>query len=220
MRILLLGKPGSGKGTQSKHIAASRGIPAISTGDLIRQAIREGTELGVRFKSFTDRGLLVPDDLMIEMVAERLAKPDCKPGFLLDGFPRTVPQAEALERMLAEKGTPLQAAVNLDVPDDILVERATGRRSCPKDGTSYHIKFKPPKNDGFCDACGTGLIQRPDDTEELVKSRLEEYRNKTQPLVAFYQARGILIDLDGVATPEQVQRRIESALNNALRATA
>jgi adenylate kinase len=220
MRILLLGKPGSGKGTQSKHIASSRGIPAISTGDLIRQAIREGTELGVRFKSFTDRGLLVPDDLMIEMVAERLAKPDAKNGFLLDGFPRTVPQAEALERMLIDNATPLQAAVNLDVPDDILIERATGRRSCPKDGSSYHVSFKPPKKDMVCDLCGTALIQRPDDREEVVKARIEEYRTKTMPLQAFYQSRGILIDVDGVASPEQVEKRIESALKNTVRATA
>lgn len=216
MRILLLGKPGSGKGTQSKHIASSRGIPAISTGDLIRSAIANGTELGVRFKGYTDKGLLVPDELIIAMVRERLTNPDTKNGFLFDGFPRTVPQAEALDIMLVEIGKPLDAAVNLDVPDDIILDRAVGRRSCPNDGTVYHVKSKPPKVDGVCDVCGTALIQRPDDTADVVKSRIEEYRQKTAPLVAFYQARKLLIDVDGVATPQQVEHRIESALNNSV----
>src|SRR5262249_28029722 len=157
--------PGSGKGTQSKHIASVRGIPAISTGDLIRAAIRDGTELGKRFKSFTDSGKLVPDDLVIEMVEERLEKADTKQGFLLDGFPRTVPQAEALERMLAKRGQPLDAAMNIDVPDDIIIERTVGRRSCPKDGSVYHVSFNPSKDGVHCDRCGTVLVQRPDDTE-------------------------------------------------------
>lgn len=216
MRLLLLGKPGSGKGTQSTHIASVRGIPAISTGDLIRQAISKGTELGVRFKSYTDAGKLVPDELIIEMVAERLAKADAKTGFLLDGFPRTVPQAQALERMLSERGQPLDAAVNIDVPDDIIVERTVGRRSCPKDGSVYHVTFNPPKNDMACDLCGTPLVQRKDDNEEVVKSRIQEYEDKTRPLIAFYRGRGILIDVDGVASPEHVEKRIESAINNSV----
>ena len=218
MRVLLLGKPGSGKGTQSKHIASSRAIPAISTGDLIRSAIAQGTELGVRFKGYTDKGLLVPDDLIIAMVRERLTNPDTKNGFLLDGFPRTVPQAEALDVMLHELGKPLDAAVNLDVPDDIIIERAVGRRSCPKDGTVYHVKFQPPKTEGVCDLCGTALVHRPDDNAEVVKSRIEEYRQKTAPLVAFYRGRNLLIDVDGVATPAQVEHRIASALNNSVSA--
>jgi len=215
MRILLLGKPGSGKGTQSKHIASVRGIPAISTGDLIRHAIREGTELGVRFKSYTDHGKLVPDELVIEMVEERLAKPDTKPGFLLDGFPRTVPQAEALERMLAKRGKPLDAAVNLDVPDDIIIDRTVGRRSCPKDGSVYHVTFNPSKDGVHCDRCGTALIQRPDDTEEVVKKRITEYERNTHALIDFYRGRRILIDVDGVASPEHVEKRIEAALKSA-----
>jgi adenylate kinase len=220
MRILLLGKPGSGKGTQSKHIASVRGIPAISTGDLIRAAISQGTELGVRFKSYTDNGKLVPDELVVEMVAERLSKPDAKNGFLLDGFPRTVPQAEALEHMLEKRGQPLHAAVNIDVPDDIIIERTVGRRSCPKDGTIYHVKFNPPKHDMKCDLCGTPLQQRKDDTEAVVKSRIQEYEDKTRPLIDFYRGRGILIDVDGVATPEHVEKRIENAINASVAASA
>ena len=214
MRFLLLGKPGSGKGTQSKHIASVRGIPAISTGDLIRAAISGGSELGVRFKSYTDRGLLVPDELVVEMVAERLSKDDAKKGFLLDGFPRTVPQAEALERMLVERGQPLDAAVNIDVPDDIIIERTVGRRSCPKDGTVYHVKFNPSKDGTTCDVCGTPLVQRKDDQAEVVTARINEYEAKTRSLIDFYRGRGILIDVDGVATPEHVEKRIESAINN------
>ena len=212
MRLLLLGKPGSGKGTQSKHIAAVNAIPAISTGDLIRSAIAQGTELGVRFKSYTDQGLLVPDELVVAMVAERLAKPDAANGFLLDGFPRTVPQAEALERMLSERHEPLDAAVNIDVPDEVIIERTVGRRSCPKDGSVYHVKFNPPKHAMTCDLCGTSLIQRKDDSEDVVKSRVREYEEKTRPLIDFYSGRGILIDVDGVATPEQVEKRIATAI--------
>jgi adenylate kinase len=213
MRLILLGKPGSGKGTQSKHISSSRQIPAISTGDLIRQSIAKGTDLGKRFKSYTDKGLLVPDDLMIEMVDERLSRKDARNGFLLDGFPRTVPQAEALETLLEEKKTPLDAVVNLVVPDEILVARATGRRVCPKDASTYHVKFSPPRRPGLCDLCGTALTQRADDTEAVVVQRIEQYREKTAPLIDFYKGRGLLIDVDGEATPEHVEKRIERALS-------
>ena len=193
MRLLLLGKPGSGKGTQAKRIARDESIPAISTGDLIRHAIATGGELGQRFKSFTDRGQLVPDELVLAMVEERLSESDCKMGFLLDGFPRTVPQAEALEAWL--------------------VERAGGRRFCPRDGNSYHITFAPSRKDGVCDECGGTLEQRADDREEVVRARLSEYRAKTAPLISFYEQRGLLVTVDGLGTPDAVEARIEHVLH-------
>ena len=212
-RLLLLGKPGSGKGTQAKRIAERENIPAISSGDLIRSAISTGTELGKQFKSYTDKGLLVPDELVLALVEERLDNDDCKNGFLLDGFPRTVPQAEALAAWLGSHGAPLTSAVNIAVPDSALVERATGRRSCPQDGSSYHVKFAPPKAEGRCDECGGELIQRDDDRAEVVSARIEEYGNKTQPLLAYYQQRGILSEVDGVGSPDSVEERIEAVLH-------
>jgi adenylate kinase len=212
LRLILLGKPGSGKGTQAKRIAAYEGIPQISTGDLIRATIASGSELGKKFKSFTDRGNLVPDDLVLNMVDERLAKPDTKHGFLLDGFPRTVPQAEALEKYLATRALPLSAAVNIAVPDEVLVERAEGRRFCPRDGSSYHVKFAPPKASGKCDTCGSDLLQRDDDKEKVVRVRLREYAAKTAPLIDFYSSRGQLQEVDGVGAPDEVEQRIEAVL--------
>jgi adenylate kinase len=213
MRLLLLGKPGSGKGTQAKRIARDESIPAISTGDLIRHAIATGGELGQRFKSFTDRGQLVPDELVLAMVEERLSESDCKMGFLLDGFPRTVPQAEALEAWLVEHDSPMRAAVKIAVPDEALVERAGGRRFCPRDGNSYHITFAPSRKDGVCDECGGTLEQRADDREEVVRARLSEYRAKTAPLISFYEQRGLLVTVDGLGTPDAVEARIEHVLH-------
>lgn len=213
MRLLLLGKPGSGKGTQAKRIAADENIPAISTGDLIRAAIAEGTKLGHEFKSYTDKGHLVPDELVLAMVEERLGDDDCAGGFLLDGFPRTVPQAETLEEWLGEHDAPIFAAVDIAVPDEALIERAGGRRFCPRDGHSYHIRFAPPQNEGACDQCGGALEQRADDREEIVRARIKEHEKKTQPLVGFYDARGLLRQVDGVGTPEEVEARIEAALH-------
>lgn len=215
MRLILLGKPGSGKGTQAKRVAGREGIPQISTGDLIRAAIAGGSELGKRFKAFTDAGQLVPDQLVIDMVRERLTKGDCGGGFLLDGFPRTVPQAEALEVLLRERREALSSVIDLAVPDELLVERAAGRRFCPRDGHSYHVTFAPPKVTGRCDACGGDLAQRPDDAEPVVRARIDEYRTKTAPLVDFYRRRGVLVEVDGVGTPDEIERRIRAVLHRA-----
>lgn len=213
MRLILLGKPGSGKGTQSKHIAAAHGIPAISTGDLIRDAIDEGTELGKRFQSYTESGQLVPDELVVAMVDERLDKADTRDGFLLDGFPRTVPQAEALDQLLEERSVGLDSVIYLKVPDDMLVDRAVGRIVCCNCGASYHLRFKPPTRSGICDVCGhQDFKQRDDDREEVVRKRVAEYEAKTSPLVDFYRGKGVLSDVNGVGSPSEVQERIEHAL--------
>jgi adenylate kinase len=215
MRVVLLGKPGSGKGTQARRIAKTANIPAVSTGDLIRQAISTGSELGKRFQGFTNRGLLVPDELVLALIEERLNKGDCHAGFLLDGFPRTIAQAEALERWLVHQGTPLDATLNINVPDSALVERAVGRRFCPKEGTSYHVKFAPPQVVGVCDGCGTALEQRPDDRADVVMARVAEYKGKTAPLLDFYAQRKLLVEVDGVGTPVEVGARIDHALGTA-----
>lgn len=212
MRLVLLGKPGSGKGTQAPRVASSVGVVAISTGDLFRAAVAAGTVLGRRFKEFLDRGELVPDDLVLKMIEERLVEPDCKSGFLFDGFPRTVPQAESFELLLRGRKIPIDAVINLDVPDNVIVERAEGRRTCPKDGRVYHVKFAAPKVVGACDACQTPLVQRADDHRDVVKKRLEEYRQKTAPLLDFYQKRNLLKRVDGVGTLEEVGERVVQAL--------
>lgn len=215
MRLVLLGKPGSGKGTQSKFIAGAYSIPAISTGDLIRAAIGEGTELGRRFKTFTDSGLLVPDELVVAMVGERLSKGDCARGFLLDGFPRTIPQAEALERLLAERGLPLDCALNIEVPDELLVERSAGRWWSPDSGATYHVRFNPPRVPGMDDATGKPLVQRDDDRPDVVRARVAQYREKTEPLLAFYKERGLLAEVNGVGALEEVTARVRRALDAA-----
>lgn len=212
MRLILLGKPGSGKGTQAKRMAENLKVPAISTGDLIRAAIVQATELGQEFERFTRQGHLVPDDLVLGIVADRLGLSDTMDGFILDGFPRTVPQAEALEQRLERAQTPLRAALNIDVPDGALLERAIGRRFCPADGSSYHVSFAKPRRDGVCDACGGNLAQRADDTEDVVRARLEEYRAKTEALVGYYERRGLLRQVDGVGTPDEVSHRIDAVL--------
>ena len=212
MRLILLGKPGCGKGTQSVAIASRYEIPAVSTGDLIRAAIKDGTELGREFQGFTSKGALVPDRLVLDMVQERLDQADCTQGFLLDGFPRTVPQADALEAMLEAQGKPLDKVVYLDVPDEILVRRATGRRYCPKSGATYHIEFNPPTVDGICDVSGGPLLQREDDQEAVVVARLQEYGAKTAPLVEYYNSRGKLVKVDGVGEVADVQGRIYQSL--------
>lgn len=192
MKIVLLGAPGSGKGTQAARITAEFGIPAISTGDMLRENMRKGTELGLKAKAFMDGGNLVPDDIILEMVGERLKQPDCANGFLFDGFPRTIPQAEALEKVAA-----LDCALLLDVPDKFIEERMTGRRVCPKCGRTYHVTNIPPKVAGICDDCGTELVQRDDDSPETVRARLRVYHDQTEPLVDFYKGRGILKVVDG-----------------------
>ncbi|MEM6731388.1 MAG: adenylate kinase [Myxococcota bacterium] len=213
MRLILLGKPGSGKGTQSRHIATVHGIPAISTGDLIREAIKEGTELGKRFQAYLAEGALVPDELVVAMVDERLDKPDTKDGFLLDGFPRTVGQAEALEQILNDRKMGLDQVLYLKVPDELLIDRAVGRIICCNCGATYHKKFKPPTKDGTCDVCGHHEFkQRDDDKEEVMRKRVKVYEAETSPLVDFYRGRGVLSDIDGVGSPSEVQERIETAL--------
>ncbi len=203
MDLIFLGPPGAGKGTQAKAIIDKFGIPQISTGDIIRAAIRDGSELGKEFKSYTDKGALVPDELVVRMVQDRLAKDDCKPGFLLDGFPRTLAQAEALDELLKGMGRGLDHVLLLDVADEVLVDRITGRRSDPETGRVYHIKFNPPPAD-VADRC----IQRSDDTEEVLKKRLDEYHAKTAPLIPYYEKAGLLRNIDGTGTPEEIRERI------------
>lgn len=212
MRAVLLGRPGSGKGTQARRISSQRNIPAISTGDLFRQAVVENTPLGKRFKGFLDQGLLVPDDLVLSIISERLAAVDCKDGFLLDGFPRTIGQAEALSDWLEREGKPLDAALNMAVPDAALVERAMGRRFCASCGASFHVKFASPKQEGICDACGGALAQRADDKDDVVRARVVEYTEKTAPLLGFYRSRGVLIEVDGLGSLAEVAQRIDHAL--------
>lgn len=212
MRLILLGKPGSGKGTQAQQIVHDEKIPQISTGDLIRSAIARGTELGIRFQSYTQAGKLVPDDLILELVEQRLDADDCKNGYLLDGFPRTIPQAEALEGWADKHGRPVDAVVSIVVPDDALVERAAGRRSCPNDGSSYHVKFKPPKQADVCDKCQGPLLQREDDRAEVVRARIKEYRAKTEPLTDYYRERGLLHEIDGTGSPDEVTARVRKVL--------
>lgn len=197
MKIVLLGPPGAGKGTQAKSISNRYSIPHISTGDIFRKNISENTPLGIEAKSYMDNGQLVPDEVTINMVKDRLQQDDCKNGYLLDGFPRTVHQAEALDNFLTEREESIDTALLIEVPKEFILERMTGRRVCPSCGASYHIKFNPPTNDGKCDLCGSDVIQRKDDTEETVKERLDVYENQTQPLIDFYKNKKQLSVVDG-----------------------
>ena len=207
MKLVLLGAPGAGKGTQAKWISGEYGIPHISTGDILRRNVSEGTELGMQAKRYMDEGALVPDELIIGMMKERLAEKDCTKGFILDGFPRTIYQAEELEKI-----TDIDAALNIYVPFESLIERITGRRSCPKCGAVYHIKYNPPKKEGICDVCGTPLIQRDDDKEETVKKRLETYEEQTAPLIEYYERKGKLITVEGQEKIEDTKRLVRGAL--------
>ena len=208
MKIILVGGPGAGKGTQSLKIVDKLGIPQISTGDILRAAVRNKTELGLKAKEFMDAGKLVTDELVIALMKERLSKDDCKNGFILDGFPRTYEQAKALESI-----TEIDRVIELHVEFSKLVKRLTGRRSCPKDGSVYHLEFKPPKNDGNCDLCGTKLIQRSDDNEETAKSRIETYVNKTEPLIKYYSDKGKLIKVDAGKSIDEVFKDLEKILS-------
>jgi adenylate kinase len=210
VRVVFLGPPGAGKGTQAKKLAVREGIPQISTGDIIRDAIRSGSDLGKEFKGYSERGELVPDDLVVRLVAARLREPDCKPGFILDGFPRTVPQAKALETLLDNQKIPLSAVMFFDVSDEDVVTRLSGRRTCTKCGTIYHIQFDPPPVDKPCPAGGgpCEVMQRVDDKPEVIADRLRVYREQTSPLIAFYRSQGILVQLDG----SKSQSEVESAL--------
>ncbi|WP_300375386.1 adenylate kinase [Clostridium sp.] len=204
MKIVLLGPPGAGKGTQAKSISNRYSIPHISTGDIFRKNISENTPLGIEAKSYMDNGQLVPDEVTINMVKDRLQQDDCKNGYLLDGFPRTVHQAEALDNFLIEREESIDTALLIEVPKEFILERMTGRRVCPSCGASYHIKFNPPANDGKCDLCGSDVIQRKDDTEETVKERLDVYENQTQPLIDFYKNKKQLSVVDGTQAINEV----------------
>ncbi|WP_277218003.1 adenylate kinase [Peptoniphilus vaginalis] len=204
MKLVILGPPGAGKGTQAEYIVERYNIPHISTGDIFRENIKNNTELGKEAKSYMDKGLLVPDDLVIALVEDRLNKDDAKEGFLLDGFPRTVAQAVSLDSILDKNGDKLTKVINISVDPEILIERAVGRRVCKTCGMTYHVKFNPPKEDGVCDKDGTKLIQRDDDTEETVKTRISVYFDQTAPLIDYYRAQNLLIDIDGANDIDKV----------------
>ncbi len=213
MNLILMGLPGAGKGTQAEKINETYDIPHISTGDMFRLAIKEGTELGKQAKSFMDQGNLVPDEVTIGIVKERLAKDDCKDGFLLDGFPRTIAQAEALQHLLTEMNEKIDYVIHVNVPKDKLVERLTGRRVCPTCGATYHVLYNPPKQEGVCDKDGSKLDQRDDDTEETVKNRLKINIEQSQPLLDFYKEKNYLVDVNGDQDINQVFKDIQAILD-------
>ncbi|QOR66789.1 adenylate kinase [Cytobacillus suaedae] len=215
MNLVLMGLPGAGKGTQAERIVDSYSIPHISTGDMFRAAIKEGTPLGIKAKSYMDQGNLVPDEVTIGIVRERLSKDDCKTGFLLDGFPRTVAQADALEGMLTELGKSIDYVINIDVDQSILMERLTGRRICKSCGSTYHLVFNPPAHDGVCDKCGGELYQRPDDNAETVGNRLEVNLEQTKPLLDFYNAKGYLRNINGQQHIDEVFADIKALLGGS-----
>ena len=213
MKIVLLGPPGAGKGTQAKSISNKYSIPHISTGDIFRKNISENTPLGVEAKSYMDKGQLVPDEVTINMVKDRLQQADCVNGYLLDGFPRTVAQADALNSFLVERGEQLDTALLIKVPNEFILERMTGRRVCPSCGASYHVKFNPPI-EGKCSLCGSEVIQRKDDTVETVKERLDVYEKETQPLIDFYANKQLLSEVDGTQAINEVFRGICDIIGN------
>ncbi|MGI6551303.1 MAG: adenylate kinase [Syntrophomonadales bacterium] len=218
MNVILVGPPGAGKGTQAETIVEHFKIPHVSTGDMFRDAVRQGTELGKRAQEYMNAGKLVPDEVTIGIVKERLSQPDCDKGFLLDGFPRTVVQAEALDGIMDSLGKKIEVVVNIAVPDEIIVERIVGRRSCKKCNTVYHTKFNPPKVEGICDKCGEPLFQRADDQEETAVQRLRVYAEQTNPVLDFYSKKGVVKDIDGnrarSAVWEDVKKALESYDNN------
>ena len=204
MRIIMLGAPGAGKGTQAKKIADKYGIPHISTGDIFRANIKAGTELGKKAKAYMDQGALVPDELVVDLVADRLKQPDCEKGYVLDGFPRTIPQAESLDQVLSSMGQEIGFAINVEVPDEHIVRRMSGRRACVGCGATYHVVHAPSKKEGVCDRCGEPLILRDDDKPETVEKRLSVYHEQTQPLIDYYSGKGCLKEVDGTKDMEEV----------------
>ncbi|NLW22813.1 MAG: adenylate kinase [Tissierellia bacterium] len=212
MRLVILGPPGAGKGTQASAIVKKYNIPHISTGDIFRANIKAGTELGKKAKTYMDKGLLVPDELVVSIVKDRLTEEDCKDGFLLDGFPRTVNQAEALDKELNEMGLKLDRVINIDVEKDILIERAIGRRICRNCGATYHIKFNPPQREGVCDNCKGELFQRDDDKVETVEKRIEVYIEETKPLIDYYMKKGLLLNIDGSKSIDAIFEEIVNHL--------
>ena len=212
MKIIMLGAPGAGKGTQAKMIADKYAVPHVSTGDIFRANIKEGTELGKEAKKYMDQGLLVPDELTVKILLDRVAKEDCANGYVLDGFPRTIPQAEVLDKALTELGDKIDYAINVDVPDENIIKRMSGRRACLTCGATYHIEHVPPKAEGICDKCSQELVLRDDDKPETVKNRLDVYHKQTQPLIDFYSDKGVLKTVDGTVDMKDVFAAIVSIL--------
>lgn len=212
MKIIMLGAPGAGKGTQAKKIAAKYGIPHISTGDIFRANIKGGTELGMKAKTFMDQGMLVPDEITIGMLMDRIHEADCVKGYVLDGFPRTIPQAESLTEALKGMNESIDYAVNVDVPDENIVNRMGGRRACVACGATYHVQFNAPKAEGICDTCGEKLVLRDDDKPETVQKRLNVYHEQTQPLIDYYEKAGVLKEVDGTKNMEDVFNDIVAIL--------
>ncbi len=215
MRLVFLGPPGAGKGTQARMLAAERGIPQIATGDMLREALAQKTRLGLEARSYMDRGALVPDEVVIGLVAERIDRPDARAGFLLDGFPRTVAQAEALGRLLSDRGIGIDRVIFFDVSEDELIRRLTGRRVCRSCGALYHMVSSPPKREGKCDQCAGDLYQRDDDSETTVKGRLSVYRTQTLPLLDYYRERNSLVSVEGEGPMDEIARSIRRAVGPA-----
>ncbi|MDE6740522.1 MAG: adenylate kinase [Lachnospiraceae bacterium] len=213
MKIIMLGAPGAGKGTQAKMIAEKYEIPHVSTGDIFRANIKNGTQLGMEAKQYMDQGLLVPDELTVKILLDRVAKEDCKNGYVLDGFPRTIPQAEVLDKALSQLGDKIDYAINVDVPDENIVRRMGGRRACLSCGATYHIEHVPPKKEGICDSCGQELVLRDDDKPETVQNRLNVYHEQTQPLIEFYSKKGVLQTVDGTMDMNDVFEAIVTVLS-------
>jgi len=213
MNLILLGPPGCGKGTQAKILIDTYHIPQISTGDFLREAIKKESPLGIEAKTHMDQGSLVPDHLVIKIIEERLKQTDCNRGFILDGFPRTVAQAEALDTTLSEMGSKLEYVFSIEVDDEELIRRLTGRRVCRKCGESYHIEFNPPRQDGLCDSCQGELYQRDDDKEETIRNRLKVYQDQTSPLISFYQRKDVLHSIDGIGSIEEIKKRLLNIIN-------
>jgi adenylate kinase len=212
LNLILLGPPGSGKGTQGERLQEDFRLPYYATGDILRAAVRESTELGRKAKEYMDRGDLVPDEVIVGVIAERVASPEAADGFILDGFPRTLPQAEALEAKMEELDREITAVVLIDVSDDEVVRRLGGRRTCVKNGHVFHVEFDPPKNDGVCDVCGARLEIRDDDKPEVIRHRLGQYHDKTEPLISYYEGKGLLKRVDGALPPDEVGDRIRALI--------
>jgi adenylate kinase len=212
LNLVLLGPPGSGKGTQGERLQEDFRLPYWATGDILRAAVRDGTDLGRKAKEYMDRGDLVPDEVMVGVIGERISDHEAADGFILDGFPRTTPQAEALDREMESLGRRLTAGLLIDAPDEEVMRRLGGRRTCIKEGHVFHVEFDPPKHEGVCDICGSRLIVRDDDKPEVIRHRLEEYRSKTEPVIARYEDMGILRRVDGARAPDEVSDRIRAIL--------
>lgn len=212
IRIVMLGGPGAGKGTQAKRMAVAYKLPHISTGDIFRAHLREGTPIGLQVKQYLDSGGLVPDELTCQIVADRICSEDCSVGYILDGFPRSLPQAKEFQRLLATRGEAVDLVINVDITDEEIVDRLSSRRSCPKCGAIYNLKFGPPKQEGVCDVDGEALIQRVDDQEATIRERLRVYHETTEPIIAYYEEQGMLKTVDGSVAPEAVFAKIEEII--------